>query len=245
MAPISNRLRCQILFEESIQSKYTKKNYTSHLNQFMRFAGKRSPEQILLIPNLELQRLLEDYLLDLKKTANPNSVPSKFRGIRHFCVMNGIDVDWNIIHKMFPHRQKTEGLRSYTTKEVKALLSGTKNIRDKALVHFLASTGARVWVFDHDLQIRHMKNMPYGCTAVSLYAGHIEEYWAFLTPQASRALKRYHDLRIRRGERFCTNTPIFATKSAMPKQLGWSGARSAIYRTIARSGVTRRMQDGR
>jgi len=243
---LPNHLRCQVRFEESIRSKYTKKNYTSHLSQFMGFAGKKSPEQLLLVSSTELQHLMEDYLLVLKKTTKPNSVPSKFRGIRHFCVMNGIRIDWNIIYKMFPQKQKTQGLRSYTTKEVKVLLSGAKSARDKALIHFLASTGARVGVFDHDLQIRHMRKMPYGCTAVSLYAGHMEEYWAFLTPQASRALRRYHDLRIRSGERLCGSTPVFATHgAATQKQLGWSGVRSVIYRTIARSGMTRCMRDGR
>ena len=56
------------------------------------------------------------------------------------------------------------------------------------MIHFLASTGARIGVFDHLLLIKHMRKMPAGCTALLLYAGHVEEYWAFLTPQATQTL---------------------------------------------------------
>ncbi len=242
----SNLQRSQILFEESIHSKYTKMNYTSHLNQFMKFTEKNSSDQLLHIPTLKLQRLLEDYLIDLKQTTNPNTLPSLFRGIKHFCVMNGINLNWNIIHKMFPQKQKTQNLRACTADEIKILLSSTKNIRNKALIHFLASTGARIGVFDHDLLVRHIRKMPHGCIGVLLYADHIEEYWTFLTPQASRMLKQYHDLRRRNGESFYDDTPIFTTcKTTTQKQLGWSGVRSVIYRMLSSSGITRYKQDKR
>ena len=98
--------RSIILFEESIRSKYTKKNYTSHLNQFMKFMRIDSMDQLLLIPHSELQYVLENYIIELKQTTNPNTIPSKFQGIKHFCVMNRINLNWNIIHKMFPQKKK-------------------------------------------------------------------------------------------------------------------------------------------
>ena len=237
--------RSMNLFEESIKSKYTKMNYTSHLNQFKEFTGVSCEDQWLIIPQKDLQIMLENYIMHLRHTASPNSIPSKFRGIKHFFIMNRIELNWNVIHKMFPQKQKPSNLRAYTTNEIMAILSHTASFRDKALIHFLASTGARIGVFDHTLSIKHMRNMPRGCMAVLLYAGNVEEYWAFLTPQATKALNAYHSLRKRNGEIFELDTPVFATSKFTPKQLGWSGARSVVYRTIRRSGLTRHKQNGR
>lgn len=235
--------RSIVLFEESIRSKYTKRNYVTSLRQFTKFVGFDSPEQLLQISHQKLQYSLEDYLLKIKHTTKPNSIPSKFKGIRHFCVMNGIDLNWNIIYKMFPQPQKSQNLRSYTTNEIKSILSCTKNARDKALIHFLASTGARIGVFDHALLVQHMHKMSSKCTAVLLYAGTVEEYWAFLTPQATNVLNAYHCLRKRRGETFVSETPIFTTTKLPTKQLGWSGARSVVYRIVSKCEMRNKHED--
>lgn len=85
--------RSSLLFEKSIKSKYTKKNYTSHLNQFLTFTGLSSQDQLVTVLHIELQYKLENYLIEIKRTINPNSIPSKFQGIKHFCVMNEINLN--------------------------------------------------------------------------------------------------------------------------------------------------------
>ena len=82
---ISHR-RSMILFKESIKSKYTKMNYTSHLNQFKKFTGVSCEDQWLIIPQKDLQIMLEDYIMHLRHTTSPNSIPSKFRGIIVCCI---------------------------------------------------------------------------------------------------------------------------------------------------------------
>lgn len=234
--------RSMVLFESSIKSKYTAMNYNSHLKQFMKFIGIKSVEKILLIPPTQLQHNIEDYLIMLKTHTNPNSVPSKLQGIKHFCIMNDIYVNWDKIRRMFPAKQKPHNLRSYTAAEINMMLNGQTHLRNKALIHFLASTGARIGVFDHPLQIKHMRNMPEGCCAILLYAGDIEEYWSFLTPQAHNILVKYFESRKQMGELFGPNTPIFHTGE---RQLGWSGARSVVYRIILKSGISRYKTSGR
>ena len=245
MSDRKSKPRCVMLFEESIKSKYTRKNYDMHLKQFRMFAGISSNKDLLVMTQNKLQVLVEDYLVYLRHTANPNSIPSQFQGIRHFCIMNRMRIDWDIIRRMFPQRQKSHALRSYTTREIREMLSNAKSVRDRALLYFLTSTGARIGVFDHPLLTGHLQKMSMGCNAVRLYAGEIDEYWAFLTPQASRALDIYHDLRRHKGEIFSENTPIFATRATAPRQLGWSGARSAIYRIVSKSDTFRSMQCNR
>ncbi len=157
--------------------------------------------------------------------------------------MNQVDLNWHVIYKMFPQKQKVVDLKSYTTNDVRSILSHAISLRDKALIHFLASTGARIGVFDHNLSIKHLKKMPAGCTAVLLYAETVEEYWAFLTRQATLALEVYHRLRKHKGETFHSNTPVFSTLKFGPRQLGWSGSRSAIYRIVSKSGIRLKQGD--
>lgn len=236
--------RCAILFDESIKSKYTKKNYTMQLKQFRMFAELASNEEILAMSQDKLQSILEDYVIYLRHAANPNSVPSRFQGIRHFCIMNRIHIDWDIIRRMYPQKQKTPTLRAYTSKEIRKMLNNTKNLRNIALIHFLASTGARIGVFDHMMTINHLRKMSYGCVAIRLYADEIEEYWSFLTPQATRALNKYHKHRQESGEVFHEDTPLFTTTGTTRKHLGWNGARSVAYRIVSTS-VARHKQGGR
>ena len=233
-----------ILFEESIKSKYTKRNYTSHINQFKKFTGVTNTSQWLKISPKKLQIMLEDYAIHLRHNANPNSIPSMFKGIRHFFVMNHVDLNWDVIHKMFPQKQKMTQLKPYTTKEISTILSHANNLRDNALIHFLSSTGARIGVFDHVLSIKHIQKMSLGCVAVLLYADTVEEYWTFLTRQATKALNAYHCLRKHKGEVFGPDTPIFTTSKFGSRQLGWSGSRSVIYRIVSNSDV-RHKQGGR
>ncbi len=236
------KLRGATRFNESIKSKYTKKNYNNHINRFRKFINVDSIDELANISHDDMQVLLENYLLALKHTTNPNSIPSMFLGIKHFCIINRIKIDWDIIRKMFPTMKKTQNLRSYTTAEIEKMLSNCIDIRDKSLIHFLASTGARIGVFDHELSMKHIKKMPEGCKAVKLYAEEIEEYWSFLTPQASSILDTYHTHRLNNGEEFCNDTPVFATKQSNPKQLGWNGARSVIYRTVSKSRLIHRQK---
>lgn len=226
-----------ILFEESIKSKYTKRNYASHLSQFCKFANVSCKDQLLEISSKDLQVILEDYAIHLKRIANPNSIPSRFRGVKHFFVMNRIVLDWEIICKIFPPKQKTSELRAYTTKEVKAMISNARTLRDRAIIHFLVSTGARIGIFDHTLLMRHLRKMPLGCTATLLYAGDIEEYWGFLTPQATKALSAYHRSRKHNGDVLGPDSPVFVTHGSTRRQLGWSGARSVIYRTVSKDNI--------
>lgn len=233
-----------VLFEESIKSQYTAKNYNSHMRQFMRFTGTQSADMLLAVPSAHLQHQIEDYLIALKFTAHPNSIPSMFQGIRHFCIMNDININWDKIRRMFPARQKTQSFRSYTTREISMMLGAERNPKNRALVHFLASTGARIGVFDHPLLFKHTRIMPHGCHAVLLYAGTVEEYWSFLTPQACRALNEYH---LCCPNFACTggDIPLFGVGNTLKRQLGWNGARSAVYRIIQRSGISRSRKNGR
>ncbi len=93
------------------------------------------------------------------------------------------------------------------------------------------------------LSMKHMKKMSKDCSAILLYAGDVDEYYSFLTPQATKILTVYHDLRKHKGEKFCDETPIFGVDRTIQKQIEWNSVRSIIYRSVQKSKVNRYKQD--
>lgn len=201
-------------------------------------------DELTMMQETLLQYKIEDYVVFLKQATSPNSLPTKLLGIKHFCVMNHIRIDWDIVRKMYPAKTKMTALRCWRRDEIRKIARAASNKRDLALILFLASTGARIGIFDHGVLVGHTKKMPNGCMAVLCYADDVSEYWSFLTPQATRALRSYISDRMKRGEAITNDSPLFRnhfTRQTVGevRQLRWSGARSVVSRTVARSGVVR------
>lgn len=236
--------RSWLRFNESIKSKYTKMNYRSHLREFMSYMKIGDCDEMTRMHETFLQNKIEDYVVFLKQATSPNSMPTKLLGIKHFCVMNHIRIDWNIVRKMCPAKTKMTTLRCWRRSEIKKIVRAASNKRDLALILFLVSTGARIGVFDHGMLVGHTKKMPNKCMAVLCYAGDVSEYWSFLTPQATRVLQSYISGRIKRGEAITDDSPLFRNHFTgqtvcKVRQLRWSGARSVVSRMVTRSGVVR------
>lgn len=231
-------------FNESIHSNYTRQNYHYHLRKFMEYTGIKSYDKMLEMNQRSIQLNLERYLIMLKSKTNPNSIPTMFLGLRHFFVMNRVSVDWDLIRKMYPQKTLQSGTRAWTKADIQKILLAAANMRDIALIRFLASTGARIGSIEHDLQIKHLSLMPNDCMAIKIYAETIDEYWAFLTPASSNSLRQYIEKRALDGEDIVEQTPLFRNlyqKSSVHnvRQLRWSGARSVVYRLVQKANLRR------
>ncbi len=227
--------RSIIRFEQGIKSRQTLNNYRDHLKNFKAFAKFESFDSLITKPVDELQGIVEDYLIHIKENRHPNSVPILMLGVRHLFVMNRIPLYWEIIRKMYPPKKKSAGFKPWTTEQIQKMLLATTSKRNRAIVHFLSSTGARVGVIDGNFTMKYIENISDGCKAVLLYPNENEEYWAFLTPEASDSLDEYHEERRKRGELFDENTPIFRRdyscgKKVTPMQR--SGIIAIVYRVI-------------
>ena len=112
------------------------------------------------------------------------------------------------IRKMFPAKVKRSGYGAWSHEDARKIVDAAKGPRNKALVHFLASTGCRIGAIP-DLKLKHVTEMPDGCKAILFYEASTEEYYGFLTPEASAALDEYLERRILDGEKFETDSPLF------------------------------------
>jgi len=232
-------------FESTIKSNFTRKNYKRDLDYFLKFYHKDS-ESILSIPDEKIQEMIEDYVLHLKNTTHSSTAISLFWGIKHFFLVNRKKIDWELIYKMLPQRQVKSGTKPWTTKQIQTLLTVAKSKRNKAFIHFLASTGCRIGIFDHDLTMKRLVDVGHGCKAVYFYAGYSDEYFSFLTPEASSFLGDYHQERKNNGEIFDDDTPIFRLTyqlgSTPAKQMNSACAKKITNRILNTSDIQRRKQ---
>ena len=235
--------RSMLLFEHTIKSKYTLRNYREHLKRFLKFTKLKDCDSLLKPSKEDIQILLEDYVMHLKKTVSPNSVDTMMRGIKHFYVINKIGFYWDLISKLYPEKIKPSGFMPFSDDDIREMLRVSKSKRNTAVIHFLASTGSRVGVFDYPLSMKHLKNMDNGCMAVLVYADEIDEYWSFLTPEATDSLNDYFQERQDDGEKFSDESPIFRSKYSLgiekAKQLRLKSVQSLIHRILENSDVKR------
>jgi integrase/recombinase XerD len=206
------------------------------------------------------------------KDLSANTVPKMFRGIRWLLNSNyrEHDIKWKPIEALFPKSVKRSGYKAWSSEQIELMLENTNVIRNKAIIHFQASTGGRIGVHDHPLLMKHLVVMEWNeqkCYAVLLYADEdetVEEkdlrdiqddvqsgdsYWSFLTPEATDNLDVYFDQRKRRGELLTPDRPIFTDDTLRinlnSKQISEANITSLIYRIINNVPQLERKKKGR
>lgn len=218
--------RSLLRFHNAIKSEATRGRYHYRLNKFLEYVKLKEPDDLLQLKDSFLQELVEDYLFYLKKTVSPNSIASYLAPLGLFFAMNDKNLNWKKIKKMYPAIIKRTGSEAYSTDDVKNILRKTKSLRLIAMIHFLASTACRVGVLS-ELKMKHLVEIE-NCKAFHIYEGTNEEYWAFLTPEATKALDDYLKERENDGELFNLESPLFRTTYTF----GSAKAKPLAYKTV-------------
>ena len=147
--------------------------------------------------------------------------------IEAFFVQNDVNLNFKKVRKWIPKYEKLTGEEPYTNEDVKKMLSFS-NTRWKAIIHFFASTGARPdAVFE--LKRKHLKPIGDGSTIVTFYQNDSEEYYGFLTPEATVAMNAYFQKREFDGEKLTDESPIF--RNAYRETQGWKKIKHIILGT--------------
>jgi len=188
--------------------------------------------------------LLEDFVMDLNPKLKSTTISTMLAAPELFFQMNRKIWHQKLVRRSIKRDDKDLGGKiPATDDDVRRMLSATKKARDKAIIHFLASTGSRpAGVSDPVLRMKHLVDMPHGCKGIKIYDESKDGYWAFLTPEASKALENYFSWRrTMRKEEFDENTPIFAnfTKRKQRDHMDDMGIRKIVENAIYNSGIER------
>ncbi len=226
----------------------TEKKYVKHIEDFESLLGYE-PEQ--------LTDILEDFVNYLENRGLvSSSVSVTLTAIELFLEMNR-----RIWHKKLVKRgiQKQDrisgGGEPATTEDINLMLKYCeRSVRKRSIILFLASTGIRTGgLIDPVLRMKHLFWMsdpanptrnPEYCYAVKIYDLSKEGYWVFLTPEASKTLRRYFNSRKRAGEEITPESPIFVNIGTIWRtkyeHLSDSNLQAILSKIINGSGVPRK-----
>ena len=234
-------------FLRGMNSTHTKSEYINCLRNFMIFHKLENYDQLAKFPTASIDKLITDYLdylieRGVKATTQRNNLV----GIERFFLMNDCIWHKDRIRKSIGKDSKIPGGRTpITTEELWLMLSNTKSLRTKCILHILADTGMRPGgLSDPTLRMKHLVEMktPTGekCYALMIYDGSIEGYWAFLTPETSILIDHYIQSRKTKGEIISSETPLLMKERNIGDPgVETSGARHIIYNMIKASGIER------
>ncbi|MGY5146516.1 MAG: tyrosine-type recombinase/integrase [Candidatus Nitrosopumilus sp. bin_7KS] len=245
--------RSLTLYESAIKSPETLKIYMYSLNEFMEFIKIKDFDAIPKLGIDTIQTHLENWVMHLAdKGLKSSSIRGKLSAVELFLEMNKVIYHKKILRKLIPSSDYIQGgEKPFTTEDIQKFLKSTTKLRTKAFVLFLTSTGMRpAGIVDPILKLKHIEDMPNDCKAVRIYDGSREGYWAFLTPEASKALDNYLNSRKRNGEELTPESPVFTNSERphkMKKNLHMSekSAKQMMQRLILTAGVERTKQGNR
>lgn len=219
--------RSFLIFENSIKSPETLKRYKYYVDIFIKFFHLKDYDSLANMDSKNLQIMIEDYVMDLKKRVNPNSIPTYVNPLQTFLDVNDNEIKWRKIKRLFPAKIKSTGRTAYSRDDVSRMLSLEPKLRNRVIIHILASTGMRKGAL-HQLQVKHLKKMEHDCYGFLVYADSTEEHWSFLTPESSRELDLYFEQRKTDGEKFDRDSPVLR----MTYQIGIQKVRPMTDKSI-------------
>jgi len=213
------QINSMALFHSGIKSDKTKIGYDYMLKQFLEHYQIR-PNELIEVESHEIQKMLEQYTLYLRENNKSLAkIKTFYCSLNLFLSMNDVIINWVKIRKMFPEAVKARGDKAYTTKQLNQILKlFSSNLKYTALTHFLSASGVREG-FSEELKIKHLKDMPNGCKAVTVYADHVKEYTTFIHSEAVKALDEYFDSREKKGEKLTPDSWVFSSALDSTKAL--------------------------
>lgn len=248
-------------FVRGISNDTTKANYVEWLrNDIMKFAhsqkiisGNEEYDELIKLDQEQITDFLLDWI-DYKKDqgVKAKTIATKISSVEIFFDMNRKLFHRKIVRKTIGKDDSPIGGGvSFTDDDVKHMLSVTRSLRTKALIHFFASTGTRpAALIDPILKIKHLVEMPHPknpaiqkwCYGVKIYDESRDGYYCFLTPEATGALDKYLESRTVKGEVLNNESYLFATEHSQTRKkanLDDVACRKVIQRAIELAGIKR------
>ena len=227
--------RSLILFHSAIKSEKTKHNYDLFLEQFKKYFIIKDFDSLLSIDSKKLQIMIEDYVLYQRShDKSYGLVNGMVCSLSLFFSMNDKTLNWQKIKKMLPERTKPTGDKPYTTEQIRQILKNTTNLKFRAMINFMASSGVRIGSFE-EMRMKDLEDFKDGCKSVKVYADSREEYYTFIHAEAIKALEEYFEYRIRKGEKITSDSWVFSKTRDPTKPSPSLNSVSSLSRFINRA----------
>ena len=229
------------MFSNAIHEKTTLEKYVWGLDGFLKFYNLKDYDSVASMDVKMLQVMIEDFIM-AKKSENlsKSGIKNYLNPLEVFCDTNDIMINWKKINRLLPKQGKKSGGKPYTTEQVQTIISRETKLRNRALIHCMASSGMRVGGFP-DLKLKDIVDFKDGCKKVTVYAGSTYEYITFWTPEASKEFDEYMAERKNDHEYFDSNSPAFRNTyklgSLKAKPMSLSSIQGVIRRDVARAGL--------
>ncbi len=233
--------RSFLLFKNSIHTEETYRVYKYELDRFITYFKLRDYNSLASMDAKMLQIMIEDYVMEKKsKSRSRSTIKTPLSALELFCDTNDLMLNWKKIRRLLPPQKKKSGRKAYTTEQVRKILEFTPDLRNKAIIHFIAASGVRIGALP-EFQIKDVNEIQNDCKSVTVYVGDKEEYVTFLTPEASKILDEYLAKRQKDGEYLKPESPLFRTKYAIAiakaKPLKKVSFQGIIDRILRRAGL--------
>lgn len=179
----------------------------------------------------------------------PGTLGNLVKAIKVFCEMADIQIPWKKITRGLPRIREAANDRAPTLEETKKLIDYPDR-RIKTIILVMASSGIRIGAWEylkwkHVTSIQNEKGQVIAAKII-VYAGDVEEYYSFITPEAFNCLREWMDFRASYNEEITKDSWLMrdlwqitnsdhGKKTGLaeyPKKLKSSGIKSIIERAL-------------
>jgi hypothetical protein len=223
-------------FQDTETAPQTKKIYSKWVRTFMTFCDVKDPDKLLKIGTIhETEDQIIKWLGTLKDAGRATAtMRTALASVVFFYSCNRIKIDSKFIGRRIPKRPALPH-RSPTKEEIAAIVDAA-NLRGKALVALFASSGVRVGAIP-PMKIRHRRKVKpeelehHDCSCkdrsrplmfngylMNVYEGEDDQYFTFMSGEASKWLDVYHKMRESAGEVLTQNSPLFREEFDIEKE---------------------------
>jgi integrase len=166
--------------------------------------------------------------------------------VKSFYKINDIFLNDSKISKFLPERKRVRKDRAYNYKEISKLLE-IADERMRVVILLLASTGIRIGSLQ-ELRLRNLERINDDYYKLTVYENYNQEYITLCTPECSKAIDNYLDMRSAYGENINSESFLIREQFDIREQFAIRKPRQITHRSLEwklinlaeRSGIRKR-----
>lgn len=252
---VRQRQRQRRIFQvtEGHRSKKTEDKYRVGFQHFLEYIRISDLDVLLDLGRNAIQELVIKYVLSLRdnpdKKYSRSTVNVYCACILYFFDNNDIELNRRMIKRYYPSDESThyDADRPYSRREIQQIISSGIDLRTKAMILLMASTGVRIGAL-HSMQIGDLTPTTWSnhnLYRVQVYARTRDKYYTFCTPECYDAIQEYLNYRKRCREELRDKSPLFRKHFNkhdpftvnVPKSMSEHSVMFVVDETLKQSGV--------